>query len=331
VEKMDSDLLQVEGLSAFYEAAPKPVRAVNNVTFSLKRKEVLGICGESGCGKTTLLKAITGLLKEPGYIHQGRIMYNNIDLSKLSEQEFRRVRWKEISYIPQASMNSLNPVLNVRSQMVDTIRAHDNNVSEAEIVESLKKVLDEVLLSSDTLEMYPHELSGGMKQRILIGLATGAATIHPKIIVADEPTSNLDVTTERYILKIFRELIKNSDTSVLFVTHNIAAQSQIADRLIIMYAGEIMEIGDVSDVFNNPLHPYTKALISATPSIDDIEKTISLPGLPPDLRDPPVGCNFHPRCPVAITGKCDFEDSDTFEVESGRYVKCHHYKGKEDK
>jgi len=168
-------------------------------------------------------------------------------------------------------------------------------------------------------------LSGGMKQRVLIGLATGAATVRPKLIVADEPTSNLDVTTERYILKIFSEIIENSDTSVLFVTHNIAAQSQIVDRLIIMYAGEVMEIGDVTDVFTNPLHPYTKVLILSTPMIDEIEKAISLPGIPPDLRDPPVGCNFHPRCPDAIKGKCELEDSDTVEVEPGRFVKCHLY------
>lgn len=327
---MVDDLLLVENLSAFYEVKPKPVKAVNNVSFTLKPREVLGICGESGCGKTTLLKAITGLLKEPGYIHEGKILYHENDLAKLSDREFRKIRWADISYIPQASMNSLNPVLNIRKQMVDTIRAHDTDVSETEIVESLKQVLATVLLSPETLDMYPHELSGGMKQRILIGLATGAATIRPKIIVADEPTSNLDVTTERYILKIFRELIENSETSVLFVTHNIAAQSQIADRLIIMYAGEVMEIGDVTGVFSNPLHPYTQALISATPSIDTIEKTISLPGLPPDLRDPPIGCNFHPRCPVAIKGKCEVEDSETFEVEPGRFVKCHRYMKKGD-
>jgi len=322
---MVSNLLEVENLRVYYETEQNPVKAVNNVTFSIKRNEILGVCGESGCGKTTLLKAITGLLKEPGYIHEGKILYNDLDLTKINEKEFRRIRWKDISYIPQGSMNSLNPVLKIKDQMVDAIRAHDKKVPEKEIVESLKKVLESVLLSPETLEMYPHELSGGMKQRVLIGLATGAATVRPKLIVADEPTSNLDVTTERYILKIFSEIIENSDTSVLFVTHNIAAQSQIVDRLIIMYAGEVMEIGDVTDVFTNPLHPYTKVLILSTPMIDEIEKAISLPGIPPDLRDPPVGCNFHPRCPDAIKGKCELEDSDTVEVEPGRFVKCHLY------
>ncbi len=321
---MVANILEVEDLSVQYEAKPAPVRAVTKVTFGLKANEILGVCGESGCGKSTLLRAIAGLLKSPGHITQGRILYNGMDLTKLSDKDFRKIRWTDISYIPQASMNSLNPVMRIRDQMTDVIRAHDKKgIPKEEIIKSLIEVLNTVLLSPETLDMYPHELSGGMKQRVLVALATGASSVRPKIIIADEPTSNLDVTTERYILKVMREFIQNFGTSVIFVTHNIAAQSQIADRLIIMYAGEIVEIGDVYEIFNKPMHPYTIALISATPSIEEIKEMVSLPGIPPDLREPPVGCNFHPRCKSAIEGKCNLENPELIEVEPGRFVKCH--------
>ena len=320
---MNHNLLEVKNLSVQYEAQPNPVKAVNGVAFSIRDKEIFGICGESGCGKTTLMKAIIGLLKPPGYIVGGKILYKGTDLTSLNEREFRRIRWKEISYIPQASMSSLNPVLTVLSQMIDTIDAHERRVPKTEMIKSVSESLNMVLLSPEVLHTYPHELSGGMKQRVLVALAIGLSLLQPKLIIADEPTSNLDVTTERYILKALTDLKQKFDVSMIFVTHNMAAQAQIADRLAIMYAGEMAEIGDVDVMFKEPLHPYTKALISATPSISEVKKLSSLPGIPPDLRDPPKGCNFHPRCPSMILGKCDAEDPKLIEAMPNRFVKCH--------
>ncbi|MEM2111935.1 MAG: ABC transporter ATP-binding protein [Candidatus Bathyarchaeia archaeon] len=322
---MTSNILNVENLNVHYEIKPKPVKAVNKVSFNLKEKEILGICGESGCGKTTLLRAIGGLIRPPARITQGKILYKGLDLTKLSEKDFKKIRWRDISYIPQASMNSLNPVLKIRDQIFDVITEHHGNIIlQKEIIEkSLINELDKVMLAPETLDSYPHELSGGMKQRVLVALAMGVHSLRPKIIIADEPTSNLDVTTERYILKILREFVQIYGASVIMVTHNIAAQSQIADRVVIMYAGEIVEIGDVYDIFNKPLHPYTIALISATPTMGGVKEMVSLPGIPPDLREPPSGCKFHPRCKFAIEGKCNIEEPQLAEIESGRFVKCH--------
>ena len=315
-------LLEVRNLRAYYETGSKPVRAVDEVSFDVLEKEVLGIAGESGCGKSTLAKAILRLLKPPGYVKGGEVIFKGRNLLKMSDDELRKIRWKHISYVPQGSMNSLNPVMRVEEQIADAIRIHEGNIPKVELRERIKDLLTSVGLPQEVMKMYPHELSGGMRQRVIIAMAIALA---PELIIADEPTTALDVVVQRGILQLLADVREKLGSSIVIITHDIAALAEIVDRLIIMYAGKIVEIGNVLDVFKKPLHPYTHALISATPSIKEKKELKGLPGLPPDLRNPPSGCRFHPRCPYAIRGKCDVEEPKLIEIEPNRFVACHLY------
>jgi len=315
-------LLDVRNLIAYYMTPTAPVRAVDNVSFNVTEKEILGIAGESGCGKSTLAYSILRLLKPPGYIRGGEVLFKGSDLLKIEEEELRRIRWKHISYIPQSSMNALNPVMRIEEQIGDAIINHEK-ISKGELRKRIEDLLVSVGLSPSVAHMYPHELSGGMRQRVVIAMAMA---LDPELIIADEPTTALDVVVQRGILQLLRDIRSKLKASVIMITHDMAAQAQIVDRLAIMYAGKIVEIGDANDLFNDPLHPYSRALISAIPSISEKKKLKGVPGFPPDLRSPPPGCRFYPRCPHRIPGKCNVDEPRLIEVKNDRLVACHLYR-----
>jgi len=315
-------LLDVRNLIAYYMTPTAPVRAVDDVSFNVTEKEILGIAGESGCGKSTLAYSILRLLKPPGYIRGGEVLFKGSDLLKIEEEELRRIRWKHISYIPQSSMNALNPVMRIEEQIGDAIINHEK-ISKGELRKRIEDLLVSVGLSPSVAHMYPHELSGGMRQRVVIAMAMA---LNPELIIADEPTTALDVVVQRGILQLLRDIRSKLKASVIMITHDMAAQAQIVDRLAIMYAGKIVEIGDANDLFNDPLHPYSRALISAIPSISEKKKLKGVPGFPPDLRSPPPGCRFYPRCSHRIPGKCNVDEPRLIEVKNGRLVACHLYR-----
>ena len=318
-------LLSVKGLRAYYHASPVPIKAVDNVSFYVYRNEIFGIAGESGCGKSTLAKAILKLLDPPGYIKSGEVLFKGINLLTLKDRDLRKIRSREISYIPQGSMNSLNPVMKIKNQFENAIKAH---LSKRERRKWLKRKIIEELLTSvglapEVAEMYPHELSGGMKQRVIIAMAIA---LSPELIIADEPTTALDVIVQRGILQLLSDIKERLKSSIILITHDIAVQAMIADRMGVMYAGKIVEISPVKSVFSDPLHPYTQALISAVPSLTINKRLKGLPGAPPNLKYPPPGCRFHPRCPYMIPGLCDKKDPPMLEVKKNRLVACHLYR-----
>ncbi len=251
-----SNVLEVENLKVYYKGVTGEYRAVDGVTFEVRKKEVFGIAGESGCGKSTLVEGVLRIIKPPGYIAGGKVTFDGIDLLKLKGEELRKIRWKKLSYIPQGSMNSLNPILKVKDQIIDVITTN-SDISKKEAEKEIPDLLESVGLAKDVSEMYPHELSGGMKQRVIIAAATA---LKPDLIVADEPVTALDLVVQRGILQIIAELRDKNDVAILFVAHDMAVHAELVDRLAIMYAGLIMEIGPVIDVFKDPLNPYTKSV-----------------------------------------------------------------------
>ena len=313
-------ILAVEDLRVYYKSIYGDVKSVDGVSFSVNPKEVFGIAGESGCGKSTLVEGVLRVIIPPGYIKTGKILYKNTDLLSLNDEDLRRLRWRELSYIPQGSMNSLNPVLRVEEQMVDAITSHTDTPKE-EAREMAIARLKEVGLPVEVARMYPHELSGGMKQRVIIGTAI---LLKPSLVVADEPVTALDVVVQKGVLQSIANLRDNYGITVIFVAHDLAAHAEIVDRLVIMYAGEIAEIGSVYDAFEDPLHPYSKLLVAAIPSIEK-DVVEGIPGLAPSPVNWPSGCRFHPRCPYAMP-ICSEEDPPLEEMKQGRHVACHLYR-----
>jgi len=319
---MSDRILEIKNLTAYYEIGTSPTRAVDNATLGIiRRGEILGIAGESACGKTTLALAILRLLKPPGRIRGGEVIFDGVNLLELGEEEIRRIRWKRISYIPQSSMNALNPVMRTRDQLSDGIRAHESGQSRDDLEGRIEGLLKDVGLSRDVIGMYPHELSGGMRQRVAIAMAMA---LDPELLIADEPTTALDVIVQRGILQLLGE-IRDRMHTILLITHDMAAQAEISDRVGIMYAGKMAEIGRTEEVFGDPLHPYTRLLISSIPKLRGKSEPTWIGGLPPDLRSPPKGCRFNPRCPRLIAGTCDTKEPGLAEVSPGRFVACHLY------
>jgi peptide/nickel transport system ATP-binding protein len=310
-------LLQIDDLKIYYKSKFGDYKSVDGVTFEVYENEIFGIAGESGCGKSTLVEGILGLVQLPGYIKNGKILFKGKDLLNLKEDELRALRWVDFSYIPQGSMNSLNPVLKIEEQMLDVIFAHvDVPVEKAKdmAISSLR----ETNLPIKVLDMYSHELSGGMKQRVIIAMST---ILKPKLVIADEPVTALDVLVQKLILQSIANLKDSNHMTVILVAHDMAIHAEIVDRLAIMYAGKIMEIGPVHDIFKNAQHPYTKCLIMAIPAIN--EKNIkSIPGLSPSPLNWPKGCRFHPRCPYAFASCSEIEPTFT-EINSNHYAACH--------
>ena len=312
-------ILEVRGLSVAYASDQGSVVAVKDVDFDLARGEFLGIVGESGCGKSTLLYAIARLLGAPlaGEITGGRVLFQGRDMVTLTDRELRHIRWRELSVVMQSAMNALNPVLTVAAQMRDACEAH-SDMSPKEIEARSKEVLRLVSIDPVHLNSYPHQLSGGMRQRAMIAMAL---LFTPDLIIMDEPTSALDVVAQRSLMMQIKELQDQLGFAVIFVTHDMSLVSHFSDRLLVMYAAQVAEFGDTRQLFDNPLHPYTRGLLAAYPSIRG-PKThlLGIPGAPPDLVRPPAGCRFSPRCPHAMPA-CHTIEPELLDVEAD-LVRC---------
>jgi len=317
-----SELLNVKDLRVFYRTPIGHVRAVDGVSFKVNRREIFGIVGESGCGKSTLANGILNLVTPPCYIEGGEVIFDGLNLMNLDEESLREFRLKRLSYIPQSSMNALNPVMKVEDQIADGIMAHED-ISKEEALKRVPPLLEAVGLPPEAAKMYQHELSGGMRQRAAIAIAMA---LQPEFIIADEPSTALDVVVQRVILQFLVDLKEKFGSSLVSITHDMAVQAEISDRLAVMYAGKIVDIGYVKDMFKNPLHPYTKALISATPSLRREKKDAlrGLSGLPPSLINPPPGCRFAERCSF-VMDRCRKEEPEMKEVLPRRFVACHLY------
>jgi len=317
----DDTLLYVQELKAYYKTPNGLVKAVDNVSFTVRRNEIFGIAGESGCGKSTLAMAILRLLKPPGFINGGKVLFKGKNLLKLSPKELREIRWKSLSYIPQSSMNALNPVLRIKDQFIDMFKEHGIKKEEKEYEEMIKELLINVGLAPEVMNMYPHELSGGMRQRTIIAMAIA---LRPELIIADEPTTALDVVIQRGIIQLLSEIRRKYNVAIILITHDMAVHAELADRIGIMYAGKIVEIGSTYEIFKKPLHPYTDALINSIPILG-VKKTLKgIKGLPPDLKNPPPGCRFHPRCPMAME-ICKLQEPPLISINN-RKVACFLYR-----
>ena len=320
---MKADVLQVQNLRVYYQTAAGAVKAVDDVTFSLKPRERFGLAGESGSGKSTLALSLMCLIKPPGYIEGGQVLLNGVDLMKLSVDEIRKVRLDQIALVPQGAMNTLNPVVRIKSQIIDGIADHSNEIPRGALEERAHELLKRVKLEPEVMNMFPHELSGGMKQRVCLAIAI---SLSPKIIVADELTSALDVVVQRQVMLTLGQLHENLGASVLLVGHDMGLMAQFVDRIGMLYAGKLVEVGPVREVFKKPLHPYTQLLIDCLPSLEAKRRFKGIPGLAPLLLNPPSGCAFHPRCPQAMS-RCSLEVPRLAEVSLGRRVACHLYTG----
>ena len=288
------NLLEVKNLYIEYRTQEGTLKVVNDVSFDLKQGESLGLVGESGCGKTTLAKTIMRLLPDNGFISSGEIIFKKEDLVKKSKEEIRKIRLSEIAMISQSAMNSLNPVYTVGDQLIEGIRAH-TNVSRDWAKERAIEVFEIIGLDAKRLNNYPHQMSGGMKQRAIIAMAL---TLDPSLIIADEPTTALDVVVQDKILNKIIEIQKQINSSMIFITHDISVVSEVCETIIVMYAGRIMEKASTETFFRDPFHPYSLGLKNAFPSILEIgEELISIPGAPPDLMLEQKGCGFQERCP----------------------------------
>jgi oligopeptide/dipeptide ABC transporter ATP-binding protein len=318
---MSRSTLSIRNLKVYYYVEKGAVKAVDDVTFNLDPGLRLGLVGESGCGKSTMAMGIMRLIKTPGRIAGGQVLLDGVDLTKLSEEEMRRARLSQVSLIPQGAMNSLNPVVRVRDQIVDGIIDHEDHVTKAELDTRVEEVLRSVDLRPSVANMFPHELSGGMKQRVCVAIAI---SLRPKLIIADEPTSALDVVVQRQVMETIQRLQREMGISMILIGHDMGLMAQSVDQLAVMYAGKLAELADVEDIFAAPLHPYTQLLISTLPTLETKGVFRGIPGITPSLLEPPPGCLFSPRCPRA-TDICSEEAPPLIEQEPGRWVACHPY------
>ncbi len=340
----DDVVLQVEDLHVYYETIAGDVKAVNGVSFSLRSGERLALVGESGSGKSTMATALMRLTKLPGKIVSGSIKLGERDLLQLTDNQMRRARLAEIALVPQGAMNSLNPVIRIEKQIMDGILDHvegeiaavrnrnDSNAMEAnsegallrkpsrsELRNRVADLLTNVGLSPSVAKMYPHELSGGMKQRAVLAIAT---CLSPKVILADEPTSALDVVVQRQIMQTLGRLQSGIDAAVILVGHDMGLVAQFADTIGVMYAGRLVEIGPVNQIFEEPQHPYTKLLIESLPSFSQKKEFVGIPGMPPRLLNLPSGCAFYPRCPSGMD-VCRDTDPVDIEIRTNWRTACH--------
>jgi peptide/nickel transport system ATP-binding protein len=310
-------LLDVEDLSVSYLTDTAEIGAVDRVTLTLQAGEFLGVVGESGCGKSTLLFAIAQLLSPPAEITSGRVVFRGQDLVRLSDSELRHVRWRDYSVVMQSAMNALNPMKSIGAQFKDTMRAHERISADAIRTRSAE-VLHLVGIDDAHLESYPHQLSGGMRQRAMIAMAL---LFTPQLVIMDEPTSALDVVAQRSLMTQIKELQQQFGFAVIFVTHDMSVIAHYSDRVMVMYAGQVAEIGDTGSIFESPLHPYSRGLLDAFPSVRGPRRPLSgIPGSPPDLGRPPSGCRFHPRCSEAMA-QCTTTEPPLYAVGDTQ-VRC---------
>jgi len=312
-------VLETRDLRTYYSLVNSVVYAVDGVSFNIEAGETFGLAGESGCGKTTVAKSIMKILPDNGYIAGGKILLDGEDIVPLSEEEIKKVRWKKVSMIFQYAMNAFNPVLKVGDQIAE-ILIEKEGYSKDEAYDRVRELFSMVELEPSRIYDYPHEFSGGMRQRAIIAQALA---LNPRLLIADEPVTALDVVTQGKIIKLLKKLQKELNLAILFITHDLSVIAEVSDRVGIMYAGNLVEVGDVVKVFKEPLHPYTAKLIGAFPSIIGEKKRLEfIPGAPPDLSSPPPGCKFHPRCPYA-KDICRKEKPVLREVKKDHLSACH--------
>lgn len=326
----ENTIISVRDLTIDFKVEKGILRACDHTTFDIYKNETIAIIGESGSGKSTLCSGILNMVNVPGKVTSGSVVYysdyqhEKTDILKMSPQKETEFRWKEVSTVFQAAQNALNPVLKIREHFYETILAHDKSMKQGQMDEKIKKVLGYVRLDPAVMDYYPHHLSGGMKQRVLIALSL---ILDPKVIILDEPTTALDVVTQYYILQLLSNIQKGFKITMVFLTHDIAVVSNIADRIAVMYGGEIVEYGKTEAVLGNPKHPYTRGLVDAIPTLhDDVTQRKAIHGAPPDLTSEFTHCKFRERCPVYREGKCtaDYERTRTmYQVGDGRYTRCY--------
>jgi peptide/nickel transport system ATP-binding protein len=319
VETVRDLVLDVQDLRVHYGTPGGDVIAVNGVSFGVRRGEILGLVGESGCGKSTVAMSLLQLVQPPGRIAGGRVLLNGTDLLTLNEQQLRQVRWQQIALIPQGAMNSLNPVMRVHDQLADAIQTHEGKQSARALRRRIVDALATVGLPARVYDLFPHELSGGMKQRVCIAMAI---ILNPALIIADEPTSALDVVVQRVVAQTLLDVKRRLNVSMILIGHDMGLQAQLVDRVAVMYAGNIVEIAPVEAVFAEPLHPYTQVLISSIPSIRERRPLRVTEGLTHDLRRPPPGCVFSLRCPH-VADECRAIVPRLREVKPDHLVACH--------
>ncbi|HHY49008.1 MAG TPA: ABC transporter ATP-binding protein [Alphaproteobacteria bacterium] len=312
-------VLRVEGLEVTYYTDAGRAKALDNVSFTLGAGEKLGMVGESGSGKSTMALAMMRMIKPPGRIEGGKVLVGDTDLMALDEEEMRKARLDKIAYIPQGAMNSLNPVMRIGAQMVDAIKSHLPRASRAEINDRCVHALRSVDLDPGVFRMYAHELSGGMKQRVCIAIGI---LLEPQVIIADEPTSALDVVTQRQVMETIDKVQDEINAAVILIGHDMGLMAQFVDKVAVMYAGRLVEVSTVREMFTDPLHPYARALISSLPSLDNKGVFQGIPGLAPSLLRLPEGCAFHPRCPYA-TELSKTVRPEPVTLPNGRVVACH--------
>ena len=312
-------LLEVKNLRVYYHTPRGPVKAVEAINFDLQAGERFGLIGESGSGKSTMALSIMRLIKPPGHIESGEVLLDGVNVMTLSDEQMRKLRLAGIALISQGAMNSLNPVMRIRPQIVDGLQSHGVRMSKQEAEDRVGELLEWVGLRREVADMFPHELSGGMKQRVCIAIAI---SLRPRVIIADEPTSALDVVVQRQVMETLRRVQEDLGASVILIGHDMGLMAQFADRVGIMYAGRLVEEGSVGDIFSNPQHPYSQLLIASLPSLEKKGVFQGIPGAPPSMLDLPPGCAFHPRCPYAMD-RCVVEEPVLRSIGPDRRAACH--------
>ncbi|MFD1020207.1 ABC transporter ATP-binding protein [Thalassobacillus hwangdonensis] len=317
------NILTVKNLTTHYDTPQGPARAVENVSFTVKKGEMLGLIGESGCGKTTVAQSILRLIEYPGKIVTGEVDLDGKDLVNAKTSELEKIRWKDIAVIPQSAMNALNPVYSIGDQIIESILLHEN-ISRKEALNRTKTLLELVGIDKDRWKSYPHEFSGGMKQRVAIAMALSCS---PKLIISDESTTGLDVLTQAQVIALMKDLQRKLDLSIIIISHDLPLVTSICDRIAIMYAGKIVEWAGTSNILQDARHPYSKGLLDATPDLANPEKkVVSIPGTVPNLVSPPEGCRFRDRCQYAME-TCAAAEPELVAVKSEHYVSCFLEKG----
>ena len=316
---MSEPLLLVRDLRVEYPTRAGVVQALGGVSLAINRGEVMGLVGESGCGKSTLGMAVLGLLRSPGRVAGGEILFDGQNLLELGDEAYRQLRGARISMVFQDPMTCLNPLQRISDHIVETIQTHQPKVSERDARAQGEALIDRLGISAERLDDYPHQLSGGMRQRVMIGLALA---LNADLIIADEPTTSLDVIVEAQFLDQLRDLQEQFNLTIMLITHNIGVVAELADRVAVMYAGKMMELADVYPLFDDPLNPYTQGLLSSVPNISLTEDHLqTMDGSTPDLINPPDGCRFGPRCPF-VMDRCRIEEPPFGEVTQGRWSAC---------
>lgn len=321
IEQGMEEEISIEKLKTYFKTKSDYVKAVDDLSMSVKKGQIMGLAGESGSGKSTVVTTIFRVLPSNAEVKGGKITFEGNDILSMDEKKFKKeIRWKKISWIPQVSMDSLDPLYTVKSQMMETILTHED-VSKAEAAERAYKALESVKLNPEIAEKYPHELSGGQKQRVIIAMAL---LLNPSLVIADEPTTALDVVTQASIVELLTKKKKEMGFSMIFVTHDLSLLATMADAVTVMYAGQLAESGNAETIFKSPEHPYTKLLLKSIPDIRKWKerKLYSIPGEPPNLENPPSGCRFRTRCPFAME-ICKDKVPEPVTLKGGHVVACH--------